>query len=188
MTPKTYPHDRLLEMTVLRLFPASVTPNHLTLFRFVATPVVLVLLHAGRLVEALIAFVVVASTDALDGSMARTRDQISEWGMVWDPVADKVLIASVAALLILDRFPGTLALLIFLTEAVFLLGGYLRKRKGIIVSANVWGKNKMLFQVFGVVLFILSIILASTTLAYASYGAFIVATAFAIVSLLSLGL
>lgn len=183
-----HPHDRLLARTVLRLFPASVTPNQLTLFRFVATPFVLVLLHTGHLPAALFAFLLVASTDALDGSMARTRDQVTDWGKLWDPVADKVLIASVAALLILDHFPLSLAILIFLTEGAFLLGGYLRKRKGIIVSANGWGKLKMLFQVLGTTLFLVGLMTASTGIEYAAYAAFIVSTLFALVSLYRHGL
>lgn len=188
MRPPLYRHDRILASTILRLIPVSITPNHLTLFRFVMTPFVLVILHLGHLQLALWFFLFVASTDALDGSLARTRNEVSEWGMIWDPVADKVLIASVAALLILDHFPFELAILIFLTEAAFLLGGYLRKRKGIIISANSWGKIKMLSQVLGIVLFLAGLIIGSTTVTLLSYGSFIASTVFALISLFKHGL
>lgn len=180
---KTYPHDRFLAATALKLFPSRIHPNHLTLFRLAATPVVLLFLHLDWYGWGLFAFLLVSATDALDGSMARTRGRVTEWGMLWDPVADKVLVASTAAILILDHLPPLFALLIFLTEAVFIGAGWLRKRKGIIVSANVWGKFKMLLQVLGITLFILSLIAGSTAAAFASYTAFIIATALALVSL-----
>lgn len=185
---KTYPHDKIMDRLVLRFVPESVTPNQLTLFRLISTPFVLLLIHAGALGIAVPVFLFIAFTDAMDGSLARTRNQITEWGMVWDPIADKILIGSVAALLILDHFPVELAIVIFGVEAVFLIAGYYRKRQGRIVSANVWGKIKMLLQVVGVLLFLVSLIIGSSSVEWASYAVFVLATLFAIVSLFTLGL
>lgn len=185
---KTYPHDIWMDRLVLRFVPHSVTPNQITLFRLIATPFVLLLVHSGALNIAVPVFIAVAFTDAMDGSLARTRNMITEWGMVWDPIADKILIGSVAALLILDHFPVELAVLIFGVEAIFLIMGYYRKRQGRIVSANVWGKIKMLLQVVGVVLFLLSLVIGSPTVEWASYATFIIATVFAVISLFTLGI
>jgi len=185
---KIHPHDALMDRFVLRFVPESVTPNQLTLFRLIATPFVLLLVHAGALRIAIPVFLFVAFTDAMDGSLARTRNMVTEWGMVWDPIADKILIGSVAALLILDHFPVELAIVIFGIEAIFLIAGYYRKRQGRIVSANVWGKIKMLLQVLGVILFLVSLVLGSPSVEWTSYAVFILATGFAIISLFTLGL
>src|SRR5512135_2881789 len=146
MQTKIYPHDRLLAATVLKLVPPQVTPNQITILRILLTPVVLWLLWVRAYEWGTALFLLVAFTDALDGSLARTRGQISSWGMMWDPVADKLLIGSVVALLLFRAFPEELIVVIFGLEAAFLVGGYYRKKQGVIVSANWWGKLKMLCQ------------------------------------------
>jgi CDP-diacylglycerol--glycerol-3-phosphate 3-phosphatidyltransferase len=188
MPAQTYPHDRLLAATVLKLLPSRVRPNHLTVLRMLLTPLVVWSVYAHDHLVSIPLFLAVAFTDALDGSLARVRDRVTDWGKVWDPVADKLLIGSVAVVLLLQEFPPELAVVIFGLEAMFLLGGYFRKRQGMIVSANLWGKFKMLLQVVGVVLFLLSLQTGLDGFAYASYAIFGVATLSAVASLFSYGL
>jgi len=45
MTPNTFPHDRFLAATLLRLVPAEATPNQITVARMFMTPMVLWLLY-----------------------------------------------------------------------------------------------------------------------------------------------
>ena len=56
---------------------------------------------------ALVIFVAVAATDALDGYLARSRNEVTDFGRMLDPIADKLLVVS--SLLLLTR-PGLLAL------------------------------------------------------------------------------
>ena len=188
MPAKIYPHDRLLDRTVLWLIPPAVTPNQITIFRILLTPVVLVLLWRQDYILGILLFLFVAFTDAVDGSLARTRDQVTSWGMIWDPVADKLLIGSVVALLLFRAFPEELIVVIFGLEAAFLVGGYYRKRQGLIVSANWFGKFKMICQVLGVTLFLAFLKTGFAPLAALSYGVFVIAALLALGSLFKHGL
>jgi CDP-diacylglycerol--glycerol-3-phosphate 3-phosphatidyltransferase len=166
---RLYPHDRLLAATVLRLLPSWVTPNMITIARIILVPFVVWMVWNSWYLAGGLAFLFVAATDALDGSLARTRGPITNWGMVWDPVADKLLVGSVGVILVLRNFPEELAVVVFGLEAMFLVGGYYRKRQGRIVAANIWGKLKMNCQVVGIVLFIAYLAFGQPWLALASF-------------------
>lgn len=73
--------------------------NALTLFRLFAIPVVLLLLFAERDVVAFTVFVLAAITDFLDGMVARRWGGTSYLGAVLDPVADRLMLSSVAVIL-----------------------------------------------------------------------------------------
>jgi cardiolipin synthase (CMP-forming) len=74
-------------------------PNALTLLRLLAIPVVLLLLLAERDVAAVGVFVLAAITDFLDGVIARRWGGTSYLGAVLDPVADRLMLSSVAVVL-----------------------------------------------------------------------------------------
>ncbi|TAK03560.1 CDP-alcohol phosphatidyltransferase family protein [Patescibacteria group bacterium] len=184
-----YLHDHLLGATVVRLVPRFVTPNMITVFRFAATPFVLWLLLTQRFGLGLVAFVLVAFTDALDGSVARIRRKVTAWGTFYDPVADKLLIGSVVLLVVLPRLPFELALAIVGFEIAITVGAAVGRRKGRLISANGFGKTKMFLQVVGVSLALLS--LAAPTIPEAltiAVGILWMSVAFAFVSLVTYGL
>jgi len=76
-------------------------PNALTLLRLLAIPVVLFLLLAEDDVLAVAVFVAAAVTDFLDGRIARWRGGAgtSHLGTILDPVADRLMLSSVVAVL-----------------------------------------------------------------------------------------
>ena len=79
------------------------TPNLLTLFRMALIPVVVALYFipvAGVYVTAV--FLLAGLTDWLDGYLARRLDQTSPFGAFLDPVADKLVVATVLVLLVSD--------------------------------------------------------------------------------------
>lgn len=156
-------------MTVLPLLPSWVTPNRLTLARLLLAPIVAWTIWQGWYLAGGLFFLLVASSDALDGSLARVRGLVSDWGKIWDPVADKLLVGLVAVILVFRNFPEELAVIVFGLEAMFLAGGYYWKRRGRIVAANIWGKIKMNCQVAGVALFIASLAFGVPWLALGSY-------------------
>lgn len=188
MRTKPYPHDRLLAATVLKLVPDGVRPNQITVLRILLTPLVVFVIWNEDYTRGIALFLLVAFTDMMDGSLARTRGQVTEWGMLWDPIADKLLIGSVALLLLFRHFPAELAILILGIEAAFLVGAYYHKRKGRIVAANWWGKMKMLMQVLGVTLYLLWLASAAGWLLLASFMVFGAAGAFAVLSFIAHGL
>lgn len=185
---KVFPHDRLLAATILKLFPYSVKPNHLTVLRFLLTPIVAWLMFTQQYLIGLISFILTAFTDALDGSMARTRDQITHWGRIYDPLADKVLISAMVFIIILRYLDPWAAYLIVFIEFLIVVTAWIRMRLHHKVQANLWGKIKMWLQVSGVVLLLLSLVFEWAVLLPFASGALYLAIAFAIVSLLTYGI
>lgn len=86
-------------------------PNKITLARIFMIPVFVVVFYCGLLTRwcylaAAIIFVLAASTDALDGHIARSRGLVTDLGKFLDPIADKVLV-STAFIVILTILPVT---------------------------------------------------------------------------------
>lgn len=77
-------------------------PNLLTLSRIVAVPLVVVLAAFRRPetdLAAAIVFAVAGLTDYFDGRIARQRRQLSEFGRMLDPIADKLLVGATLMIL-----------------------------------------------------------------------------------------
>lgn len=185
---RIFPQDRWLAATVLKLIPKKVVPNYVTLFRFFATPVVAWLMFFGNYKVGLWAFIIVAFTDAIDGAMARTRNQITEWGKVYDPVADKILIGAMVFIILLRYIDAWTAYLIVFIEFIIILVAWYRLHKGHKVQANVWGKIKMIMQVVGVALLVLAVAFDWAAILPFANATIYLAIAFAIVSLLTYGI
>jgi len=143
------PYDRVLRY-LLPIVPKALKPNHVTFFRLIFSPVVVVLLSGKLYLPAFLVFVFLAFTDMLDGTMARLRGEITEWGKLWDPIADKLLVGQVLIFLLLDT-NVLLTMLIIAMELFFVIGGvFLKlKNKEIEIKANTYGKIKMNLQCFG---------------------------------------
>jgi len=182
-----YPHDHVLRY-LTDLFPKRLRPNHLTFFRIVMTPVVIWLLFFEKYNVGVPLFFFVAFTDALDGTMARTRKQITSWGAFWDPVADKILISLTVLLIVVQHINLYLGLLVIFIELVIITGAIVRKRNGAIQHANVWGKIKMSLQVIGVLALLIALWLGVDLFLDISTGTFSLAIVFAIISLFTYGI
>ncbi|HTO94207.1 MAG TPA: CDP-alcohol phosphatidyltransferase family protein [Bacteroidota bacterium] len=119
--------------------------NLLSLLRAVlAIPFTLVMLvpeEPHRLIAAgIVAFGML--TDKLDGDIARSRGEETQWGRILDPLADKICVAVMALVLLkLGDIPATFVVALIGRDALILAGGlYLRLRKGIVVPSNAAGK------------------------------------------------
>lgn len=183
-----YFFDKVFAATLLPLIPRRLRPNHLTVFRFLTVPVVAAMFWTGHYWWGLGIFLVSALSDALDGAMARVRDQVTEWGKVYDPLADKLLICTAVFILVLKYVDFYAAWVIIVLEIFIVSAALYKKRRGGKVQANVWGKVKMILQVIGVVVLLFSLLLNVEALMPASRGAFYLAIAFGIVSLFTYGL
>ena len=102
-------------------------PNVLTIARFAAIPVFIVLLvtaDGGHSWPAAILFAAAAATDQLDGWLARRWHVESRFGTVADPLADRLMIdTAVVGLFAYGRLPWP-ALVLILARDVVLIGGY----------------------------------------------------------------
>ncbi len=122
-----YFHDRLLAKTILRLIPSWIRPNHFTILRVCLVPVVLWFLWQDAWPIVVPLFFGTAATDMIDGSLARTRKQITLWGTVADPIADKLLIGSVVILFVAQEINVAFALVIVLLECLIVITALVRR-------------------------------------------------------------
>jgi len=171
---------------LLWAFPRFVRPNHVTVARFALSPFVFFLLWKGDYTAGLVAFVVVALTDAIDGTMARTRKQITVWGTTYDGVADKFLVGGVALVLVLQRLGFLLAGLLLALEAIEITAAlYLKCTRDIVRPALWWGKIKMNLQVLATVALLIGVILHRPFFFEISVMIFGASFAFAIINLIA---
>ncbi len=182
---RLFPHDRLMAKTVLRLVPRWVYPNYVTVLRILLTPFVLYFLWMEQWDVVLPLFITTAFTDAVDGSLARTRKQITIWGTAADPIADKILIGSVTVLFVAREVNAIFAALIILIEVLIALSALYRRSRGKISSANEFGKIKMILQVVGVSLLLLARLFHFELAVPFAVGTLAIAIVFALVSLVT---
>jgi CDP-diacylglycerol--glycerol-3-phosphate 3-phosphatidyltransferase len=132
------------------VFPLNV-PNVLTLLRILAVPVLVVALldetPNGDLLAAIV-FAVASLTDAIDGYLARSRNWVTTFGKLMDPIADKLLIiGALVALVSLNRVAAWVAMVIIAREFAVTAMRMAAVSQGVVVSANVLGKLKTVTQV-----------------------------------------
>ena len=136
------------------MFPLNL-PNFLTVSRILAVPVIVVVLldetpNGDTWAAAL--FALAAVTDGLDGYFARSRDAVTTFGKLMDPLADKLLIvAALISLVSLNRLAAWVAMVIIAREmAVTGLRG-LAAERGIVLAASPLGKLKTVLQIGAVI-------------------------------------
>lgn len=111
------------------------------------TKVCLFFLLAGIL------FVIASITDWLDGKLARKYNWISDFGKLWDPIADKVLINSVLICFAVGGYiPIYIPIIMIARDVCVDAQRMVAAKKGIVVAANYWGKLKTILQMVGVIL------------------------------------
>lgn len=175
--------DSFIDKIFLRFIPHTVKPNQVTVVRFVLIPIIYFFLLINRLDIALVIFVIAASTDFIDGAMARTRNQITDLGKIIDPVADKLLILTVLLYVGLDYLIVQIFVVFIIFELLAILtGAFFHSTSGRPIGANVFGKIKMILQSLSVGMFILGIFIKNNLLINISKDILFVALIFAILS------
>jgi len=129
-------------------------PNVLTLLRVLAVPVIVVaLLDETPNGDALAAgvFALAALTDGLDGYIARRRRDVTTFGKLMDPLADKVLIiAALVSLVSLGRLAAWVAMVIIARELAVTGLRTVAAEQGVVIAASWLGKVKTALQVAAV--------------------------------------
>jgi CDP-diacylglycerol---glycerol-3-phosphate 3-phosphatidyltransferase len=136
-------------------------PNLLTVLRLILVPVFLLALFAGgghnttaRWVAGAI-FAAAAITDRFDGRIARKRGQVTDFGKIADPIADKALTGSaLIGLSLLGDLPWWITVVIMVREIGITLLRLAVLRYGVI-SASPGGKAKTLVQIVAIGLYVL---------------------------------
>ncbi len=132
------------------MFPLNL-PNALTLLRILAVPVLVVALLGetpnGDEVAAVV-FALAALTDGLDGYFARSRNAVTTFGKLMDPIADKLLIAAaLISLVSLDRLEAWVAMVIIAREFAVTVMRAIAAERGVVISASWMGKVKTVLQI-----------------------------------------
>ena len=132
------------------MFPLNV-PNVLTLLRIVAVPVIVVALldetPDGDVIAAIV-FALAAFTDGLDGYIARRNKQVTTFGKLMDPLADKLLvIAALVSLVSLDRLAAWVAMVIIARELAVTGLRSIAAERGVVIAASWLGKLKTALQI-----------------------------------------
>src|SRR6478735_9263354 len=143
------------------MFPLTLA-NLLTLLRILAVPVVVVALLGetpnGDTLAALV-FALAALTDGLDGYFARSRDAVTTFGKLMDPLADKLLIiGSLISLVSLDRLAAWVAMVIIAREIAVTILRTIANERGIVIAASWLGKLKTALQIAAVLALIVTVV------------------------------
>jgi CDP-diacylglycerol--glycerol-3-phosphate 3-phosphatidyltransferase len=141
-------------------------PNQITMARIFLVPVFMFflltrwigslkigeyLITYNEIIAALI-FIIAASTDGLDGYIARKRKLVTNLGKLLDPLADKLLVtAALISLVELERIPAWIAIVIISRE--FAVSGLrmIAASEGLVIAASPWGKLKTILQIIAIV-------------------------------------
>ena len=132
-------------------------PNVLTMMRLVLIPVfVIVFFNTPRdqdKIAALVVFAVASITDMFDGMLARKLNQITDFGKLFDPLADKVMVVTaLVCQAVIGVFPWTAIIIVAAKELIMLLGGMFMLGKGVVVYSNYVGKTAQVFFIASLLL------------------------------------
>lgn len=134
--------------------------NKVTISRILLVPVFLLALiidfrykdiEVGKYI-ALLIFIIAASTDFIDGHIARKRHQITNLGKFLDPLADKLLVVT-ALVWFVEKQEIVSWMVIVIIAREFIVTGLrlIAAGEGIVIAASNWGKIKTVTQIIAII-------------------------------------
>ncbi len=137
-------------------------PNKLTISRIVLTFIFMSFLFSKGVifkVLALLTFTAAAFTDFLDGFIAKRKKMITYFGMLMDPIADKILVlAAFLAFVEMKLIPAWMVVIILFRELTITGMRIFALSKKKIISADEGGKHKTASQVFAIFLILIFLV------------------------------
>ncbi len=119
--------------------------NFLTTLRMFLSVPLFVLLAYEQWKIAFFLFIFGALTDYLDGLAARKLNQVTNFGKVFDQIADKVFVSSIMIAMI-PKIPSWLVAVVVARDTVISAVRILAASQGTIIQANIYGKAKTVVQ------------------------------------------
>lgn len=146
------------ERTVKKLLEKYLTdiwnvPNVLTMLRMLLIPAFVILYVNGHEKYALLTFIIASLTDLLDGYLARKNNQITNFGKLMDPLADKLIVCT--ALICQGAkgiIPWSAVVIVTLKEIFMFFGAMYMLKNDVVVHSNMVGKTAMCSFVAALVL------------------------------------
>ena len=130
-------------------------PNKLTLSRFVLTVAFLVVMFSDMKYHetiALVLFVAGGISDFLDGQIARRRKLITSFGILMDPLADKIMVCSAfIAFIELDWIRAWMVVIVVARELAITGLRLLAASKNVVLAAEGYGKHKTISQIAAII-------------------------------------
>src|SRR5215467_11917513 len=130
-------------------------PNKLTLSRFGFTVAFLVVMFSKvrfHQTIALALFVAAGISDFLDGQIARRRNLITNFGILMDPLADKIMVCSAfIAFVGLNWIPAWMVVVVVARELAITGLRLLAASKQVVLAAEGYGKHKTISQIVAIV-------------------------------------
>lgn len=102
-------------------------------------------------------FVIAALTDWVDGYLARSRNEVTNFGKFMDPIADKLLTAAAFVLLVYDGRMSAVSCIIILSRE-FIISGFrlIAAERKLVIAAGWLGKIKTVTQIIAIILLMLN--------------------------------
>ena len=120
-------------------------------------PLVIICLFFDKFVLAAIIFLILSITDFFDGYLARKMNQITDFGKLMDPMADKILVIATLIVLVEKGMAQSLPVIIISSREIFITGWRAHVgASGIIIAASPAGKIKTVVQIIAVLMLIIS--------------------------------
>ena len=139
-------------------------PNKLTILRIILVPIMVIIPFLNiqgeffnipislLIIDAI--FIIASITDKLDGSIARKRDLVTNFGKFLDPIADKILVLAAMVMLVeMNKLPAWIPIIVLFRELV--VSGYRLiavENGGQVIAASIWGKIKTATQMVAIIL------------------------------------
>lgn len=132
------------------------TPNKLTLLRIFMVPFFMIFLMFNQIpyhmLFALLVFILASVTDLIDGKLARKYNQVTNFGKIMDPLADKLLVTSALICFIGLGLCDVWAVVIIIAREFLVTSiRIIAAGSGKVIAANIWGKIKTNSQIIAVV-------------------------------------
>lgn len=132
-------------------------PNKLTVLRICMVPMFVFFMLAEfvphRFLIALFLFALASYTDHLDGHIARSRNLITNFGKLMDPLADKILVMSALICFVrLNLASAVCVIIIMFREFAVTSIRMLAVEQGQVIAANNWGKAKTVSQMLAILM------------------------------------
>lgn len=101
---------------------------------------------------AVLIFIIAASTDSLDGYIARSRKMVSNLGKLLDPLADKLLVSAVLVSLVeMGKVDAWIVIIIISREFAVTGLRQIAALQGSVMAADKWGKWKTAVQITAII-------------------------------------
>jgi CDP-diacylglycerol---glycerol-3-phosphate 3-phosphatidyltransferase len=130
-------------------------PNKLTISRFLITVAFLVVMFSRMPYHetiALVLFCAASISDYLDGQIARRQKLITNFGILMDPLADKIMVCSAfIAFVGLNWIPAWMVVIIVARELAITGLRLLAASKNVVLAAEGYGKHKTISQIIAII-------------------------------------